>query len=81
MKTQENRDDVPFARELGVATQQTKVAVVTLYGIPYAEQTYNTVLFRITDPAHEPYEIRLTPADAQRLGHALNIAGGGTHGD
>lgn len=52
-------------------------AVVTLYATPEVDPTYATVLFRVRTPLGDFLNIELSPADAQRLGHKLNNAGGG----
>lgn len=61
--------------QLRIATQQTKTTVVTLDCWPESDPCYTRVLFRI--PA-AGVEVWLSSTDAQRLGHALNNAGGGT---
>lgn len=71
-------DEVPrHTGGIGVTTNETKVKVVRVYGLPVVDETYNSVLVQIVDPALPTYEFRLSGPDAQRLGHALNIAGGG----
>lgn len=63
--------------KLSVGTEKPKRAVVTLYGTPPVDPTYSTVLFRVKLADESYFEVDLSSVDAQKLGSALNAAGGG----